>query len=230
MILDNTTPHKSSDYDRKVRQTIPFYETIHQEIIDVIKTIRPDVNSWLDTGCGTGYLVELALPVFPNTRFLVADPSEEMLQQAQERLRGVSEERVGYLSPVDSQRLTSQVKAASCQVVTAIQCHHYLRPPEREKAVASCYRVLEKEGVFITFENVAPATDKGIAVGLERWGRFQEEAGRTPAKVAEHRKRFNRKYFPLMLREHIELLKVIGFQVVEVFWLSHMQVGFYAIK
>ena len=89
-MLDNATPHKSSEYDWKVRQTIPFYETMHREIIDVVKTVRLDVKSWLDTGCGTGYLIELALPVFPNTRFMLADPSEEMIQQARNRLREVN--------------------------------------------------------------------------------------------------------------------------------------------
>ena len=230
MILDNTTPHRSSDYDRKVRQTIPFYETIHQEIIDIVKTIRPDVNSWLDTGCGTGYLVELALPVFPNTHFLIADPSEEMIQQARNRLRGVNGGRVKYLQPVGSQGLTSQVKESSCQTVTAIQCHHYLRPPEREEAIESCYRVLEKQGLFIAFENVAPSTRMGVQVGLERWGRFQIEAGRSPSTVADHLKRFNTKYFPITVDEHLKLLKVTGFRVVEAFWLSYMQAGFFAIK
>ena len=28
-IMDNLTAHKASDYDQKVRQTIPFYDTIH---------------------------------------------------------------------------------------------------------------------------------------------------------------------------------------------------------
>ncbi len=229
-MLDNATPHKSSEYDWKVRQTIPFYETMHRETIDVVKTIRLDVKSWLDTGCGTGYLIELALPVFPNTRFMLADPSEEMIQQAKNRLQGAGRGRVEYLQPVESQGLTSQVKESSCQTVTAIQCHHYLRPLERKKAIESCYRVLENKGLLIAFENIAPSTKRGVKVGLERWGRFQVEAGRSPATVAHHLKRFNTRYFPITVDEHLKLLKVTGFRVVQAFWLSHMQAGFYAIK
>ena len=71
---DNNTPYASSVYDQNVRQTIPFYETIHLETIDLVKTVKPDVSCWLDTGCGTGYLVEMALPLFPGTRFVLADP------------------------------------------------------------------------------------------------------------------------------------------------------------
>jgi hypothetical protein len=31
--MDNLTAHQASDYDQKVRQTIPFYDDIHTEAI-----------------------------------------------------------------------------------------------------------------------------------------------------------------------------------------------------
>ncbi len=31
--MDNLTAHKASEYDQKVRQTIPFYDTIHAEVL-----------------------------------------------------------------------------------------------------------------------------------------------------------------------------------------------------
>jgi tRNA (cmo5U34)-methyltransferase len=222
--IDNTTPHKSSNYDRNVRQTIPFYETMHWQVIDLVKSARPDVACWLDTGCGTGYLAEIALPVFPRTCFILADPSEAMLQQARKRLQSA---RLKFLQPVGSQDLDVD---AAVQVVTAIQCHHYLRAPERQRAVQSCYRVLEPGGLFITSENVAPYTDQGIAIGLERWKHFQIEQGRAPSTVENHLKRFNTAYFPITVSEHLTLLKTTGFQAVELFWLSHVQAGFYAVK
>ncbi len=37
---DNTTPYKACEYDRNVRQTIPFYELIHAETIDLIKSFQ----------------------------------------------------------------------------------------------------------------------------------------------------------------------------------------------
>ncbi|MGD0231966.1 MAG: hypothetical protein ABSC19_16690 [Syntrophorhabdales bacterium] len=46
----------------------------------------------------------------------------------------------------------------------------------------------------------------------------------------EHRSRFGKSYFPITIAEHLELLRATGFSTVEIFWLSHMQAGFYAIK
>jgi tRNA (cmo5U34)-methyltransferase len=227
---DNTTPHKSSDYDRKVRQTIPFYETMHLEIVDLVKEVKPDVTCWLDTGCGTGYLVEVALPLFPQTLFILADPSEAMLQQAAKRLHGVSDAQLQFLQPAESKELASQIGDVVPQVVTAIQCHHYLKPLERYQAVQSCYDILEDDGLFITSENVTPCTERGVQIGLGRWERFQTGQGRSLPTVENHLKRFGVNYFPITVREHIELLQAVGFRVVELFWLSQMQAGFYAIK
>jgi tRNA (cmo5U34)-methyltransferase len=225
---DNTTPHQSSEYDYKVRQTIPFYETMHQEAVDLVKTVRPDVVCWLDTGCGTGSLVELALGVFPQTRFILADPAEAMLEQARKRLAGAGEARLNFLPPVSSEDL--QMVGAAPEVLTAIQCHHYLRPAGRRRAVQACYDVLDDRGLFVTFENIAPRTARGTQLGLERWGRFQVGAGRSLAVVESHVQRFGAGYFPITVDEHLRLLTETGFCTVEMFWFSHMQAGFYGIK
>jgi tRNA (cmo5U34)-methyltransferase len=229
-MTDNTTPHKAAEYDPNVRRTIPFYEVIHQEIVNLVKAVKPDVAWWLDTGCGTGYLVELALQAFPQTRFVLADPSETMLGQAQSQLESVAGERVRFLEPAGSASLVEQMGDVMPQVVTAVLCHHYLRPAGRRRAVQACYDVLDRRGLFVTVENVAPRTEQGTRIGLERWKRYQMQAGRSEAVVNSHLERFNTKYFPITIDEHIRLMTEVGFQVVEPFWLSQMQAGFYGIK
>jgi tRNA (cmo5U34)-methyltransferase len=228
--MDNKTPHRASDYDQNVRQTIPFYETMHREIIDLVMSVKSDAARWLDTGCGTGYLVQLALPLFPKTQFIIADPSEAMLQQARDRLYPIDELRVRILSPTASEGLFERLEGTTCQIVTAIQCHHYLSPAGREEAVRTCFEVLESGGLFVSFENVTFTSSVGTQIGLERWGRWQRNAGRSPSEVDAHIKRFNTEYFPITVNEHIKLMKAVGFQSAEMFWFSQMQAGFYAIK
>jgi tRNA (cmo5U34)-methyltransferase len=227
---DNSTPYASSVYDQNVRQTIPFYETIHLETIDLVKTVKPDVSCWLDTGCGTGYLVEMALPLFPGAQFVLADPSKAMLAQAMERLKDVPEGRLKFLPLVQSEYLLSHKEAVIPQVITAVLCHHYLQPLQRQEAIRSCYQMLDDDGLFVTFENIEPCTLRGTQIGLTRWKSFQLRQGRTPSIVEDHAKRFKTKYFPITVNEHVELLRMVGFDVVELFWLSHMQAGFYAVK
>jgi tRNA (cmo5U34)-methyltransferase len=227
---DNATPHSSADYDRQVRQTIPFYEIIQRETVDVVRTLKPDVKCWLDTGCGTGYLVETALPFFPHTSFILADPSGPMLGMAKIRLKNMIEDHCKFLPPTPSEDLLKYKPEIKPRVITAVLCHHYLKRPQRNQATATCYELLVNGGLFITVENISLRTEQGNRSGLDRWDRFQLGQGREKTTVEEHVKRFNTSYFPISVNEHIELLEKTGFRIVELFWLSHMQAGFYAIK
>jgi tRNA (cmo5U34)-methyltransferase len=227
---NNATPHKAADYDKAVRQTIPFYESIQSEVVDLVRTLKPDANTWLDTGCGTGYLVEAAMPYFPRTTFVLTDPSEPMLRQAMIRLKSWPQNRVRFLPPMWSQSLGEYQNKIRPQVITAILSHHYLHKPQRRSATQICHQLLDKSGVFVTVENITPSTEEGISLGLERWKRFQMEHGRSKSVAEEHSKRFSSEYFPISVEEHMGLLWEIGFKCANLFWMSHMQAGFYAVK
>ena len=217
-------------YDDVVRQIMPFYDVIQSEIIDIVRTVKPDVTLWLDTGCGTGTLVETALRFFPNTTFILTDPTELMLKRAADRLKAFSEKRVRFLPLTPSEGLLTHKDVLKPQVITAILCHHYYKKEQRRTATDICYRLLDAEGVFISVENIMPDSIRGTQLGIERWKRFQVEHGKTSVMAEKHAARFNSEFFPITVNEHIELLKEIGFQTVELFWKSHIQAGFYAIK
>lgn len=227
MRTGNSTPHLPEDYDAQVIRTIPHYETIHGEVIDLILSLRCPPKVWLDTGCGTGAMVKRALRAIPDTQFVLVDPSPTMLEQARTRL--APEPRVRFLEPCRTQDLLRKVDEAP-DVITAVQCHHYLSREERAAAVQVCYDLLTKGGIFITFENIRPFTDVGTEIGKRKWGRFQVANGRVEAEVEAHLARFDTEYFPITVVEHLELLRRSGFRAVELLWYSNMQAGLYGVK
>jgi tRNA (cmo5U34)-methyltransferase len=227
---DNTTPYKAADYDRDVRLTIPFYELIHEQTIDLVKTVKPDVEIWLDAGCGTGRLVELAMPFFPDARFILCDSSEAMLREAGKRFGNQPEHRVELLPPLRNELLGLLGSRMKSHVITSILCNHYLQRDQRVEAVLACYKALQPDGLFVTFENIDTHSTVAAQIGLDRWARYQLEQGRSPMEVEDHKLRFKVDYFPVTIAEHLKLLNRIGFRTAEVFWLSHMQAGLYAIK
>ena len=140
---DNTSSHKASVYDRNVRPAIPFYDEIHRQAIDLVRTVHLHANTWLDAGCGIGYLVELALPILAQTRFILTDALEEMLQQAMLGLKEAPSQRLKFLHSVRNEQLSLHQLGVVSQVVTSISCHHYLQARERHEAVrgrvATCW-------------------------------------------------------------------------------------------
>ncbi|MBI0581766.1 MAG: class I SAM-dependent methyltransferase [Methanomassiliicoccales archaeon] len=206
---------------------MPYYDSIHRETIDLVRSLERPPSTWLDTGCGTGALVELALDLFPNTQFILTDPSASMLEVARKRLG--REGRAKIMEPMTTQELPSRVKGPF-DVISAIQCHHYLSKDERARAIKACFDLLRPGGAFIVYENVRPLTPEGIAVGKRNWERFLVENGRTPEEAAAHGARFDTEYFPITVEEHFDLLRRAGFRTVEMLWCSYMQAGFYCLK
>ncbi len=146
------------NYDQEIRSILPYYDSYHSETINLIKATGLKPKTWLDTGCGTGSLVELALKHFPDTQFILADPSAEMLIEAKRKLYG--SKKVIFLNPTSTQDLIKE-PISRPDIITAIQCHHYLSNEARIKATKVCYDLLVKDGIYVTFENIRPMTKVG---------------------------------------------------------------------
>lgn len=225
----NATPHMPEDYDAQISRVLPYYSFFHQETIKLVKSLPSSPKIWLDTGCGTGSLVNKAIYEFPDTKFLLLDPSEGMLNQAKEKLSSCPSGRLKFLKASPTQEFSQELEEKP-DVITAIQCHHYLSLEDRARATRMCYNLLKESGIYITFENIRPLTEEGITIGKRYWGNFQSAHGRSEEEIEKHLERFDTEYFPITVEEHLGLLRETGFRTVELFWYSYMQAGFYCIK
>jgi len=223
-MTDNKSAFAVNQYDENVRKVIPHYDEIYEQIFSVITTYcggKP--LAVLDTGCGTGNFGVMALNRLNLTELVLCDPSEKMLADAKKKLanQGCEYHCIGSEKLEFSNRF---------DIVTAIQSHHYFDRATRETAVKNCFNALKPGGIFICFENTAPFTECGKDLLLKRIEAFGLAAGRTPDEVRSHSARYNTEYFPITIKEHLELLEKTGFAICELFWHSYMQSGFYAIK
>ena len=228
MNKDNLSAHDSAMYDREVLVSIPYYRQFHEAVISLVKAAGFVPRLWLDTGCGTGALVEKILDAFPETNVLLADPSSGMLEAAKEKLADYNA-RVQFLTSVPTQELTLS-NADAPDIITAVQCHHYMQKEERARAVQRCYSLLGQGGLFIAVENIRPVSKEGIAIGKRAWLQYQLEQGRSPEAAEKHMARFDTEYFPITVAEHLDLLQSRGFRTAEIFWYAYMQAGVYGIK
>lgn len=220
---DNTTAYAAKDYEYEVRRTIPFHSVILDLAIEVARTIQPNPKRWLDTGCGPGRLVERARAKCINTDFILADPSDGMLNIAREVHHDLNESNFIAAS---SQSLP---ELEPFDVITAIQCHHYGDHTARKQALIRCRDLLTRKGVLIVFENVYAKTEQGHEWQRARWVQWQEQAGREHAKIEEALIREGTKFFPIRVSEHFALFETIGFKPVELIWRAYGQAGFLAV-
>lgn len=227
MSSDNKTSQPAKKYDCNIEKTIPRYRLFQEEIFSLVSIVNKAPRKWLDTGCGTGILVSRARPLFSETDFVLADPSKAMLDVAREKFSGEPCSISGFIEAG-----TEDVKfpAESFDIITAILAHHYLGEAARARVTANCFNMLKKGGLYITFETTRPDTEKGTAIGLERWRMAQISNGKSAEAAAKHISRFGTELSPITVAAQLALLRYTGFFAAELFWKSGMQAGFYAIK
>lgn len=220
---DNNSAFNVDEYDEKIAQTLPYYQDFYQTVVDLVSVYFKEEPRWLDVGCGTGKMAEVALANLEVESFLFCDSSSKMIEFVSKKFK---------LSNVDF--LNESIEKLSFNnefdIITAIQVNHYLHRDKRIIAIENCYRGLKDNGIFITFENYAPFSDVGKELGLARWKKYQLNHGRNINEVQNHLNRYGQDYFPITINEHMKLIKDCGFKVVEIIWLSYLQVGFLAIK
>lgn len=219
----NSTPFDVAEYDRQIKRTLPFYEEMFQQIVDIVTLLDLSSLKWLDVGCGTGKMARTALENFDIQKMVCIDVEQEMLEKAG---AFCDDAKVEFLQ-CDAAGLPYQ---KIFDIVTAIQLNHYFKKRERIAAIKKCYNALKENGIYISFENFAPDSEEGTRLYLEHWKQFQIVNGKTEEEADLHMKRYGQNYFPIPVSESIRLLKRCGFRMVEILWVSYMQVGILARK
>lgn len=220
---DNISAFNTMEYNSKIKQTLPYYDEFYKQVIELVKTFHSGAVRWLDVGCGTGKMGSVAFENVALEKFVFSDCSEKMIKIVKERFDFENTEFV----VCDAKELDY---VNEFDVITAIQVNHYMNETSRKAALMKYYAALKNNGLFISFENFAPFTDLGKSIYLERWKRYQFEQGKSLEECNKHIERYGKEYFPISLSENIELMKNCGFKIVEILWLSNMQVGIWGIK
>lgn len=185
------TAFKAEEYDKKIRQTLPYYEDFYKQILDILSVMGKNDAVWLDI-------------------------SKNRFQKAGNRFEQTAVQEIEEYEKYD--------------VITAVQVNHYLSEKDRESAVKNSYQALKKGGIFFSFENIAPNSEKGKQIVLQRWQNYQIANGKDPAEADAHIRRYGTEYFPITVNAHFETMQKGGFQNVELIWMSYMQAGFMGIK
>ncbi len=221
---DNKSSFDSALYDRGITAVLLYYSDFHNQVIDLIFTMYKDNFKWLDTGCGTGRLVDKAAEHFKAVDFTLCDPSPNMLKIAKNKLLG--------LCNINFRNISSQQfdYKNTFDVVTAIQAHHYLNASERICATQKCYSALRENGVYITFENIAMSDKISDNISIKRWIKYMAIHGKSTDEIEEHISRRGNEVFPITIEEHLSLLRKCGFKTADILWTSYMQAGFFAVK
>lgn len=73
-------------YDKNIVAALPYYEEYFKQIIEIVHTAFSMPVEWLDIGCGTGEMADVAVRNLQVKKMICCDNSPQMLKIAKERV------------------------------------------------------------------------------------------------------------------------------------------------
>lgn len=118
---DNISAFNSNEYDEAFKMTVPYYNEIQNEIIEIVDACYNKEINWLDVGCGTGSMIEKAVQWLKIKSVTLIDISDTMLSVAEARLKTYDIDKRFWKTNARDLALENEF-----DVISAIQVFHYL--------------------------------------------------------------------------------------------------------
>lgn len=153
------------------RAAIPLAQEQIGVMMSILRTKEHPVENFLDLGCGDGILGAAILGGYPQSRGVLVDFSEPMLEQARENLNEyagqLSFENLDYGDPAWINKMQaygaalSESKGSFDAIVSGFSIHH--QPDERKREVyQEIYSLLQPDGWFINIEHISSSTQLNV--------------------------------------------------------------------
>lgn len=193
-------------YDETRRQFIPCFDDFYAMALELIPDHK--TPSILDLGAGTGLVSSMVLERFPRARLVLADISHAMLDQAQERFKGIDAD------------LSFQVKdyakdfpAGPFDVVISALSIHHLDHEQKQDLFGRIQENLKPGGIFINADQALGKTPAIDQYYVDHWFRKVRESGISDGEIAQGRERMKEDKMSL-LDDQLTWLEQIGFSEV----------------
>ena len=201
------------DYDRQIRNSIPFYDAAFELFVDVLRRSGHPPARILDLGVGTGNLAARLLAAFPEADLTGIDLNPEFLRAAEKRL----EPHRGQVRLVQADVERFDFESGYDLVVSAFMFHHV---PDRVKrhAYAMALSCLADGGCFVNADFVDSASRHWSRVFDDHRVDFMRASGVSEEGIKTQYVKHRELEIPLPLEVQLAWLAELGFADVECFW------------
>ncbi|HEX2935304.1 MAG TPA: L-histidine N(alpha)-methyltransferase [Bacteroidales bacterium] len=195
-------------YDQQRRHFIPCFDDFYQTSIGFLAEVKPNCQTILELGAGTGLLTQYLFNKFPQAQFTLLDISGQMMEVAKERFAGLS--NFHYVVADYSEQLPGRKWNL---VASALSIHH-LDEDEKAALFSRIYNRLPENGCFINLDIFNASTQLMNEHYNKWWYNYinQDETLRNEQHLWIKRRELDKEN---TIPETLEMLKQVGFKHVE---------------
>lgn len=154
------TENLAETYIEGVRSAIPFAHEEIEILLRIIKSFKPNLNSFLDLGCGDGVLGKTLLTNKPQSKGVFMDFSEPMIKAAKINCQEYRNQTTFVVQDIgDINWLDKISKELPVDVVVSGFAIHHQDDNNKKRIYRDIFdRVLKPGGIFLNLEQVKSAT------------------------------------------------------------------------
>lgn len=222
-------------FDAMLERSIPHYGAMRELVYRLGSTfVMPD-RRVIDLGASRGESSSAFIENYPNTRFLLTEISEPMLEQARARFAGRHNVKIEHYdlrkkAAEIAQLIGGQTPADQASLVLSILTMIFVPVNFRPSIVRGVYDGLAPGGAFFMVEKVLGNTATMQELLVDAYHSYKHDHGYSWEAIERKRAALEGVQVPLTHEANIDLLRNAGFTVVETFWRSLNFVGYLAIK
>lgn len=197
-------------YDKFRKSIIPNFDDLYGVLVE-LADLNVKNPSILDLGAGTGLLTKYLLEKYPEAHFQLMDLSEEMLNIAQTRFKGL--ENFEYI-PAD---YVKEPFNGNFDLVASSLSIHHLKHEEKRLLNKKVFDHLNPGGIFLNADQVTGPHEFSENIYQKNWFEKIEASAMDDEhkKPALERMKFDN---PATLEENLKWLEKAGFQDVDVYY------------
>lgn len=156
------TENLAKTYLEGVRGAIPFAQEQIEVLLRIIKFFKPELNSFLDLGCGDGVLGKTLLANWPGSKGIFMDYSEPMLKAAEINCQQFKNQTLYIVQDFGNVDWLDKIsKELPLDVVISGFSIHHQRDENKKRLYRDIFgRILKPGGIFLNLEQVKSATSQ----------------------------------------------------------------------
>lgn len=220
------TENLAKTYLEGVRGAIPFAHEQIEILLRIIRSFNPNLNSFLDVGCGDGILGKTLLANWPKAKGFFLDFSEPMIEAAKANCQEYRDQTTYVVQDIGEINWLGKISGAMPVdvVISGFAIHHQDDYTKKRIYRDIFDRVLTPGGIFLNLEQVKSATPQietiFNAFFMDRMSAFKKESS-TDISIETIEKEFYKDKEVNILasvEKQCAWLREIGFSEVDCFF------------
>jgi len=202
---------EAAEFDKIILKLIPHYTEMIDALVLSIPFKKDEQINVIDLGCGTGTVAQKIKNAFPNSKISCLDIAENMIKIAQKKL---GEKIDSYVCNFYEFNFEKKYDV----IVSSLALHHLANDDDKKTFYEKIYNALNKNGVFYNADVVLASNEHLQELYMAKWKAFMNKSVSSEEIENKWLANYKAEDRPTSLMNHINWLRDIGFNGVDVVW------------